>query len=84
MPTTTTLTDTERRMLAFSRLTWAFEGRREQAIRDEFGMSREIFSQKLVHLIQTEAAIAFDPIVCRRLRGQIDRRRRVARGQRAS
>jgi hypothetical protein len=73
--TTQPLTDTERKMLEFARLSWTYEGARESAIREQFGMSRDVYSLKLVRLIDTEAAMAFDPITCRRLRDVRDRRR---------
>lgn len=70
------LTDADREMLAIERAWWAFPGAKEQAIRDRLGMSATEFYQRLNALIETEAALAFDPLTTNRLRRLRDARKR--------
>lgn len=62
------LTPVEQRMLAFEHRHFANPGRREQAIRDEFGISATRYYQRLNWLIDEPAAQAADPILVNRLR----------------
>lgn len=63
-------------MLLFERdhTHWLFEGRREQAILDRFGMSREVYGLRLVRLVRRPEAEAFDAQTVRRLRRRLDAR----------
>lgn len=70
------LSDTEREILAIARLAWRFEGAKEQAIRDRLDMSATSFYQRLNALIETEAALAADPVTVNRLRRLRDERKR--------
>ncbi|MDA8369261.1 MAG: DUF3263 domain-containing protein [Nocardiopsaceae bacterium] len=77
----TGLTDREQRILIFERQWWKFEGSKEQAIREEFGLSPTRYYQLLNGLVDRPEALAFDPMTIKRLRRlRADRRRqRTAR-----
>ncbi len=62
------LDDREQRMLALEREWWKYSGAKEQAIRDLFTMSATHYYQVLNALIDTEAALAHDPMLVKRLR----------------
>lgn len=62
------LGDREQRMLALEREWWKYSGAKEQAIRDLFSMSATHYYQLLNALIDTEAALAHDPMLVKRLR----------------
>ncbi len=62
------LGDREQRMLALEREWWKYSGAKEQAIRDLFNMSATHYYQVLNGLIDTEAALAHDPMLVKRLR----------------
>lgn len=75
------LNERERRILTFEKQWWKFEGSKEQAIRDEFGLSATRYYQLLNGLVERPDALAFDPMTVKRLRRlRADRRRqRTAR-----
>ncbi|MFC4562755.1 DUF3263 domain-containing protein [Nocardiopsis mangrovi] len=77
----TGLEDREQRILAFERQWWKFEGSKEQAIRDEFGLSPTRYYQLLNGLVDRPEALAFDPMTVKRLRRlrAARRRQRTAR-----
>ncbi len=60
------LTDTERTILAIESKWWKYAGAKEQAIRDQLYMSSTRYYQLLNAMIDTEAALAHDPITVRR------------------
>lgn len=62
------LSDRDRQILEFERQWWKFAGAKEQAIRDLFGMSATRYYQLLNGLIDTPEALAFDPMLVKRLR----------------
>ncbi len=62
------MTEQERAILAFEGRWWRLAGHKEQAIRDELGLSAVRYYQILVALIQTEAALEADPVLVNRLR----------------
>lgn len=62
------LTDTEREMLAFEKRHWRYRGVKEDAIREQFGISPTAFYQQLVALIDRPEALAHDPVTVHRLR----------------
>lgn len=62
------LADRDQRMLALEREWWKYSGAKEQAIRDLFSMSATHYYQILNALIDTEAALAHDPMLVKRLR----------------
>ena len=62
------LSDRDREILAVERHWWKYSGAKEQAIRDKFDMSATRYYQVLNALIDREAALAFDPLLVKRLR----------------
>ena len=74
------MTDTDRAILGFERTNsvWLHAGAKESAIRERFGLSPTRYYQRLVHLISTPEAEAYDAFTVRRLRSIVSRRRRVA------
>jgi hypothetical protein len=62
------LTDRERAILAFERKWWQYAGAKEQAIRELFAMSATRYYQLLNALIDRHEALAFDPMLVKRLR----------------
>jgi hypothetical protein len=71
------LTQRERAILDFERTWWSSAGSKETAIRDHFELSGTRYYQLLNELIDLPEALAYDPLVVRRLRRQRDRRRRA-------
>lgn len=69
-----TLTDTESAILAVESAWWPLSGPKEQAIRERIGLSATRFYQELNRLIDTEAALAAEPLLVKRLRRIRDRR----------
>lgn len=61
------MTDEERRMLDLAGQRWNYPGSLEQKVRDEFGISLTRFWQRVNQLIDTEEALAYDPVVVNRL-----------------
>jgi hypothetical protein len=55
-------------ILAFERQWWKYAGAKEQAVRDKFDMSATRYYQVLNALIDRPEALAFDPLLVRRLR----------------
>ena len=70
------LSDTEREILAFERQWWKYAGAKETAVRELFGMSATRYYQVLNSLINSEAALAADPMLVKRLRRLRDARQR--------
>lgn len=68
-------------ILKFERQTWRHAGAKETAIRKTFGLSMTSYYQHVNRLIDNEAALAFDPILIRRLRGLREQRMSVRRDQ---
>jgi hypothetical protein len=62
------LSETEREILAFERQWWKYAGAKETAVRDLFGMSATRYYQVLNTLLDSEAALAADPMLVKRLR----------------
>lgn len=71
-----TLSDRDREILALERLWWQYAGAKEQAIREKFDMSSTRYYQVLNALIDREVALAFDPLLVKRLRRLRDKRQR--------
>ena len=66
----------ERALLDFERDWRAHQGRKEEAIRERFGVSAARYYQLLNRLLDEPAAAAYDPLVVTRLRRRRDRRAR--------
>jgi hypothetical protein len=58
----------EREILSFERQWWKYAGAKEQAIRDLFDMSATRYYQVLNALIDSPEALAYDPMLVKRLR----------------
>jgi hypothetical protein len=70
------LDETAREILAFERQWWKYAGAKETAVRELFGMSATRYYQVLNTLIDSEAALAADPMLVKRLRRMRDARQR--------
>jgi Protein of unknown function (DUF3263) len=70
------LGERERSVLAFERHWWRHAGAKEEAIRREFGVGPTAYYQLLSRLIDDPAAIAYDPMLVKRLQRQRASRRR--------
>ena len=62
------LSEREQQILALERQWWKYAGAKEQAIRELFDLSATHYYQILNALIDTEAALAHDPMLVKRLR----------------
>ena len=62
------LSERDRQILGFERLWWKYAGAKEQAVRENFGMSATRYYQVLNALIDKPEALAFDPLLVKRLR----------------
>ncbi|WP_460519387.1 DUF3263 domain-containing protein [Flindersiella endophytica] len=62
------LAERDQQILAFERQWWKYAGAKEQAIRDQFGMSATRYYQILNALIDRPEALAKDPLLVKRLR----------------
>lgn len=67
-PTATQLSDVQLRILDFERSWWRFGGAKEEAIREQFGLTATRYYQLLNQLIDTDEALTSDPVLVRRLR----------------
>lgn len=71
------LTPRERDILDLEREWFLFEGRKDDVVRERFGMSASAYYRTLQALIDRPDALAYDPLTVRRLRRDRDRRRRL-------
>ncbi|ALV44284.1 hypothetical protein MB46_00905 [Arthrobacter alpinus] len=62
------LSERDEQMLDLERQWWKYAGAKEQAIRDMFDLSATHYYQVLNALIDTDAALAHDPMLVKRLR----------------
>jgi hypothetical protein len=62
------LAEREQEILAFERQWWKYAGAKEQAIRELFDMSATRYYQVLNSLLDRPEALAFDPMMVKRLR----------------
>ena len=70
------LTETEAAILNFERQWWKYAGAKETAIRELFDMSATRYYQVLNQLLDSEAALAADPMLVKRLRRMRSSRQR--------
>lgn len=63
----TDLTDEDRAILDFERGTWRHRSLKEQAAREQFGLSAVRYAQRINALIDRPEALAYSPTVVRRL-----------------
>jgi hypothetical protein len=71
------LSSRDRAILDFERNWWALPGPKEQDIRRTFEFSPARYYQVLSELLDSDEALAYDPLVVRRLRRLRERRRRA-------
>lgn len=64
------LDERDRAILDFERQWWKYAGAKETAVRELFGLTATRYYQELNALIDTEAALAHDPMLVKRLRRQ--------------
>jgi hypothetical protein len=76
------LTQREREILAFERQWWKYAGAKEQAVRELFDMSATRYYQVLNALIDRPDALAFDPMLVKRLRRMRASRQRARSARR--
>jgi len=62
------LSERDREILEFERQWWRYAGAKEQAIRELFEMSATRYYQIVNNLIDTPEALAFDPMLVKRMR----------------
>ena len=76
------LSERDAAILAFERQWWSHAGAKEQAIRDEFGLSSARYYQLLGALIDSPVALAHDPMLIKRLQ-RMREARAAARARRS-
>lgn len=76
------LSDRDQQILTFERQWWKYAGAKEQAIRDQFGMSATRYYQVLNALIDRADALEFDPLLVKRLRRLRSSRQRARAARR--
>ncbi len=73
-PEPSALTGRDQAILAFERQWWKHAGAKEQAIRTEFGLSAARYYQLLGVVIDSPLALAYDPMLVKRLQRMRDAR----------
>nr|WP_092657026.1 DUF3263 domain-containing protein [Actinopolymorpha singaporensis] len=76
------LCERDQQIISFERQWWKYAGAKEQAIRDQFGMSATRYYQVLNALIDRPEALAFDPLLVKRLRRLRSSRQRARAARR--
>jgi hypothetical protein len=76
------LSERDQQIITFERQWWKYAGAKEQAIRDQFGMSATRYYQVLNALIDRPDALAFDPLLVKRLRRLRSSRQRARAARR--
>lgn len=71
------LDERSQQILTLEKLWWKYAGAKEQAISKQFSMSPTNYYQLLNQLIETDAALAYDPMLVKRLRRARSTKRRV-------
>lgn len=67
-PVTPGLSERDRAVLDFERQWWRYAGAKEHAVRDLFDMSATRYYQLLNALLDRPEALAYDPMLVKRLR----------------
>jgi len=80
----TGLDERSRAILDFERGWWRFAGAKEQAIREQFDLSATRYNQLLNGLVDDDEALAYDPMLVRRLRRMRASRQRQRAQRRTS
>lgn len=71
------LSEREQAILDFERSWWMRDGSKEAAVKEQLGLSSARYYQLLGALLTRDDALAYDPLLVRRLRRLRDRRRRA-------
>ncbi len=71
------LSDRDKAILDFERTWWTEPGSKAQAIRDRLALSGTRYYELVAELMESPAAMAYDPLVVRRLRRRRAEPRRV-------
>ncbi len=66
----------ERQILDFESKWWKYQGSKESSIREEFAMSSTRYYQRLNQLLDSQAALAYNPMLVKRLRRMRSSRQR--------
>jgi len=79
-PAAAVLDARERQILDFERESWRLQIAKERAIRETFGISTTRYHQLLHRIVDRPEALAYDPMLVRRLRRlrEVRRKRRTA------
>jgi hypothetical protein len=77
------LSERDMRILAFERRGWRTPSAKEQAITEVLNLPPTRYYQLLNELIDRPEALAFDPMLVKRLRAQRTRRQRIRSPRRA-
>ena len=78
------LSDRDQRILEFERQWWKFRGAKDEAIRELFDFTPTRYYQVLNALLDDQAALAFDPMLVKRLRRMRSTRTRERSARRMS
>ncbi len=73
------LTEREQAILDFERSWWTQDGVKDLMLRERFLCSADDYYNELNRLLDTDEALAYDPLVVRRLQRARERRRRLRR-----
>ena len=76
------LSERDQQILAFERQWWRYAGAKEQAVRELFDLSATRYYQVLNTLIDEPAALAYDPMLVKRLRRMRTSRQRARSARR--
>lgn len=76
------LTPREEQVLVFERQWWRYPGAKESAIRENFDLTPARYYQLLNDLIDRPAAMAFDPMLVKRLRRMRESRQKARSARR--
>ncbi len=71
------LTEREQAILNFERSWWTRDGVKDLMLRERFLCSADDYYNELNRLLDTDEALAYDPLVVRRLQRARERRRRM-------
>lgn len=76
------LPERDQQILVFERQWWRYPGAKESAIQENFGLSPTRYYQILNDLLDRPEALAFDPMLVKRLRRLRDSRQRARSAKR--
>lgn len=76
------LSEQDQKILGLERQWWKYAGAKDQAISDQLTMSAVSYYQELNRLIDSEEALAHDPMLVKRLRRQREARHRARASRR--